>query len=99
MQNLGLFVANCVSTERDWRLHRSQADELHDVIGNHVTQGAGCIVVAAAGFDPDGFSYGDLHMIDVAAVPNWLEDSIGKPERQNVLDSFFTQIVINTIDL
>ena len=81
MQNLGLFVANCVSTERDWRLHRSQADELHDVIGNHVTQGPGGIVVTAAGFHTNGFSYGDLHVIDVAAVPNGLEDSVGKAER------------------
>ena len=81
MQNFGLFVANRVSTERDWRLHRSQADELHDVIGNHVAQGPGRIVVAAAGFHTDGFSYGDLHVIDVAAVPNGLEDSVGKAER------------------
>ena len=38
-------------------------------------------------------------MIDVAAVPNRLENSISEAERQNILYSFFPQIMIDTINL
>ena len=38
-------------------------------------------------------------MIDVAAVPDGLENPVGKAKSQNVLDSFFAQVMINAIDL
>ena len=38
-------------------------------------------------------------MIDVAAVPDRLEDSVGEAERQDVLHRFFAQIVVDAVDL
>ena len=38
-------------------------------------------------------------MIDVAAVPDGLEDSVGKTERQDVLHGLFAQVVIDAVDL
>ena len=99
MQYLGLFVAHRVRLKRNGRLHRGQADELHDVVGYHVTQGSRSIVVPAALFDADGFTDGNLHVIDIAPVPDRFKDSIGKAEGQNILDCFLAQIMIDTVNL
>ncbi len=57
------------------------------------------VVVAAALFDADGFGDGDLDVVDVAAVPDGLEDSVGEAKRQDVLDGFFAEVVIDAVDL
>jgi len=41
----------------------------------------------------------DGHMVNVAAVPDWLEKRIGKTERQHVLHRFLAQIVVNAENL
>ena len=99
VQDLGLLVAHRVRLEGNGRLHRGQADELHDVVGHHVAQRAGGIVVAAALFNPDGFAHRNLHVIDVAPVPDRLENSVGKAEGQNVLDRFLAQVMIDAVNL
>src|SRR5580700_4372145 len=38
-------------------------------------------------------------MIDVAAVPDGLKYPVGKAKRQNILDSFFAEIMINAVNL
>ena len=38
-------------------------------------------------------------MIDVAAVPDGLEDSVGEAECQNVLNRLFAEIMVDPIDL
>ena len=55
MKNLGLLIANRVRLERDGWLHRGQADELHDVIWNHVPESAGLIVIATPFLHSDRF--------------------------------------------
>ena len=99
MQNLGLLVAHRVRLEGNRRLHRGQADELHDVVGHHIAQRAGRIVVAAALFHAHGFAHGNLHMIDVAPVPDRFENPIGKAKGQNVLHRFFAQVVVDAVNL
>src|SRR5262249_55114492 len=37
MQHLRLFVAYRIGCEGDGRLHRSESNQLHDVVGHHVT--------------------------------------------------------------
>ena len=99
MQDLGLFVANRVRLERNRRFHRGEANKLHDVIGHHVAQGASCIVIIAALFDADGFGNRNLHVVDVAAIPYRLENSVGEAEGQDILDRLFSQVVIDAVDL
>ena len=66
---------------------------------NHVAQGAGGFIEAAASLDAEGFCCGDLHMIDVVAVPERLEDAIAKTEDQEILHGVFAEIVVDAIDL
>ncbi len=57
------------------------------------------IVVAASLFHAHGFAHGNLHVIDVAPVPDRFENSVGEAEGQNVLDRFFAQVVIDAVNL
>src|SRR6476661_6241587 len=65
----------------------------------HVAQNAGFLVVLATPFDTHRFGGGDLHVRDVVAIPERLEDRIRKAEYENVLDALFTEVVIDAIDL
>ena len=59
----------------------------------------GLVVVAAALLDADGLGHGDLHVVDVAPIPDGLEDAVGEPERHQVLDGLLPEVVIDPIDL
>src|SRR5207253_11498920 len=69
------------------------------MIGHHVAQRTRRFVIATTLFDADFLSSGDLHAVDVAAIPNRLEDAVAEPENQNVLDSLFAEIVIDPVNL
>jgi hypothetical protein len=38
-------------------------------------------------------------VIDVVAVPDRLEQSVGEPQNENVLDRFLSEVVIDAIEL
>ena len=38
-------------------------------------------------------------MIDISAIPDRFEDAVGKTERHDVLDGFFSQVVIDAVNL
>ena len=97
--HLGLFAAHGVGAERCRRFHGNHGQQLDQVVGHHVAQGAGGVVEATPRLDTDGFRGGDLHMVDVVVVPERLEQPIGEPADQNVLHRFFAQVVVNTVDL
>src|ERR1700683_500772 len=98
-KHLGLFVANDVRVKGTGRLHGHQGDELEDVVGDHVAQGTRLIVIAATHFHTHLFGDGNLHMVNVAAIPGRLKNAIGKTQGQNVLDGFFPEIMVDPIDL
>ena len=65
----------------------------------HVAHHAGCVVVAAAAADVDFLGHGDLHVVDVVAVPDRLEDRVGKPQHEQVLHRFLAEVMIDAVDL
>src|SRR3974390_1236314 len=69
------------------------------MVRHHVAQCAGLLVEATATLNTYGFGHCDLYVVDMVAVPEWLEDAIGKAQHQNILDRFFAEEVINSIDL
>ncbi len=44
-QDFRLLVVHGVRVERDGRLHRGERDQLEDVVGHHVAQGARRLIV------------------------------------------------------
>src|SRR5262245_38668879 len=69
------------------------------MILNHVAQHPSGVVVAAAAFDPDRLGVGDLHVIDIPAVPYRLEYSVGKTKDQKVLNRLFPEVMVDAVDL
>ena len=65
----------------------------------HVAQCASLLVERAAAFDAKGFSHGDLHVVNVVTFPDRLEDAVGEPEDQEILNGFLAQVVIDAEDL
>ncbi len=99
MQDFSLLVAHRVRLERNWRFHRGQSDELHDMVRHHVAQGARPIVVAAAFLHAYGFGDRNLYVVNVAAIPDRLENPVRETERQDVLNRFFSEVVIDAVNL
>ena len=66
---------------------------------DHVAQHAGLVVVAAALADVDFLGHGDLHVVDVVAVPHRLENRVGEPQHEQVLHRLFAEIVVDAVDL
>ena len=72
---------------------------MHDVIRHHIPQGACIVEISAAQFDANGLGIRDLNVIDVAPVPDGLEDGIVEAKNHDVLHRLFTQVMIDAIDL
>src|ERR1051325_3632448 len=99
LQNLGLFSANCIGVEGYRRLHRGERQKLEQMIRHHVAQRAGGVIIAAAVLDADRFRGRDLNMVNVAAVPDRLEDAVAEPENHDVLDRLLAKVMVDAIDL
>ncbi len=97
-QNLDLFAANRFGIEAHRGFHRHQAEQLQQVILQHVAHGAGMVVIAAALLDAEGLGHRDLYMIDMAAAPDWFEQSVGKTQRHEVLHGFLAEVVVDPIN-
>ena len=99
LPDLELFAAHAFGLEAGGRLERDQRQQLHHVVLHHVAQRAGLLVERAAAFDAEGFGHGNLHVVDVVAVPDGLEDAVGEAEDQQVLHRLLAQVVVDAEDL
>ena len=59
----------------------------------------GRVVVAAAPLHAELLGHRDLHVVDVAPVPDRLEDAVGEAEDQDVLDRLLAEVVVDAVDL
>ncbi len=64
-----------------------------------VARRPGLLVERAAVLDADRLGHRDLHVVDVAPVPERLEDAVAEPEDQQVPDGLLAQVVVDAIDL
>ena len=69
------------------------------MVGHHVPQSARFFVVVAALLDTQILRHGDFHVVDIAAIPDRLKDSVTETKHQNVLNRLLSQIVIDAVDL
>ncbi len=65
------------------------------MILHHVAKRADAVVIIDPTFQSDRFGNGNLDVVDVCRVPQWLENQIGEAQRQQVLDGFFAQIMVD----
>ena len=66
---------------------------------HHVAIGADRLVEAGPLAEAQRFRHVDLHVVDEVAVPDRLEQSVGKAEREDVLRRLLAQEVIDAEDL
>ncbi len=66
---------------------------------DEVAQRARVVVVARATADPDVLGGGDLHVVDVVAVPHRLKQRVGEAHRHQVLDRLLAQVMVDAKDL
>ena len=65
---------------------------------DHVANGAGFIVESAASLHSEFLRHGDLHALDVVAIPERLHEGVGKPENDHVVHRPLAEIVVNAKD-
>ena len=58
------------------RLHRHQRQHLEQVVLDDVADDAGLLVEGGAVLDAQRLGHGQLHVVDVAVVPDRLEDRV-----------------------
>ena len=69
------------------------------MVRHHVAQRAGRIVIAAAASDGERFRDRDLHVVDVIAIPDRLEQSVGEAQHQDVLHRLLAEIMVDAENL
>ena len=94
-QHLDLLVAHDGGVEVGRRLHGGQGQKLQHVVLHHVAQRAGLVVEPEPPFHAHGLGDGDLHMVDAAGVPQRLEEGVGEPQGDQVLDRLLAQVVVD----
>ena len=81
------------------RLHRGDRDHLHQVVDHHIAESTDGIVEVAAVSDPEVFRHGDLHGLDVVAVPYRFEPRVREPQVQDLFETHLADVVVDTEQL
>ena len=68
------------------------------MILDHVADRAGLIVESAAALDAEVFRHGDLHALDVVAVPERLQERVGEAEDEHVVHRPLAEVVVDAED-
>ena len=98
-EHLVLLLADRAGLQRSWRFHRHEREHLEQVRHHHVSVRAGRFIERDALIERQRLRHVDLHMVDVIAVPDRLEQSVGESEGKNVLRRFLAEEVVDPEDL
>ena len=85
--------------ERRRRLHRHERQHLEQVGDDHVAVRAGRLVEPDALLERQRLGHVDLHVVDVVAVPDRLEQAVGEAEGEDVLRRLLAEEVVDAEDL
>ena len=69
------------------------------MILDHVSQAAALFIITGAGTHAAILGHSNLHAFDEVSVPQRLENLVGEPHCQDVLDGFLAQVVVDAKDL
>ena len=65
---------------------------------HHVADRSGLVVIFAAPFDAERLGHRDLHMVDMGAVPQRLEQNVGEAQGHQVLHRLLAEVVVDAED-
>ncbi len=66
---------------------------------DHIPEGAGLVIEAGPTLNSQAFSHGNLDALHQIAVPEGLEDGVGEPKDQEILNGFLAQVMVDAVDL
>src|SRR5262245_63469534 len=89
------FVPKRFTIGSNRRLHRQVNQDLKQMVLNHVADGAGLIIERPPALNSEVFRHGDLHALDLIAVPERLEERIREAEEHHIVYWSFSQIMID----
>src|SRR5207245_9404500 len=93
--HLHLIAAARLLVDRGRRLHLDERQELKDMVLDDVAHRPGLLVIAGPLLDPDRLRHRDLHVVDVLAVPDRLEDPVRETQDEDVLDGLLAQVMVD----
>ena len=99
VEDLGGLLAQVPGIQKGRRLHGHEPENLEQVGDEHIPVGAGLVVEVRAPFNREGLGHVDLHVADVLAVPDRLEQPVGEPQGQDVVDRLLAEEVVDPEDL
>jgi hypothetical protein len=79
------------------RLHGEVAEDLEEVILDHIANCTRHIVKSTSALDPKILRHGDLDGFNVFPVPNRLKQGVDKSEKYQVVDRPFAKVVVDSI--
>ena len=68
------------------------------MILDHVADGAGPVVKGAPALDAEALRHGDLHALDMVAVPDGLQESVREAEEEHVVHRPLAEVVVDAED-
>ena len=99
LEHFQFFVAHGGGIKRSRRLNGYQRGQLKNVALNHVAESARRFIKTAAALDTERFRRGDLHVIDIIAVPERLENPVAEAQNEKVLHGVLTKVMVDAVDL
>ena len=99
LQHFHFGVTDAVRRQIRRRRHGNHAQNLQQVVLDHVAHLTCLVKVTPATFNPHLFRHGDFHVVDSAVVPVIYKQGVSKTQRQQVQHRLFTEIMVDTVDL
>src|SRR6185437_1590527 len=90
-----LFIADGVAVEPGGHLHGQKSYDLKHVVFYHVADRTSLVVKLATTLNAKLFRHRDLDTLDVVAVPDRLQKTIGEAKNQQIEDRLFTKVVVD----
>jgi hypothetical protein len=89
LQHLRPFVPDRLAVQLDRWLHGQAAEDLEEMVLDHVTDRAGRVVEGTASLDAEVLGHRDLDAVDVAPVPEGLDQCVGETEEEHAVHAGF----------
>ena len=93
-----LLVADPFLIVQVGRFHREESHHLQQVVLHDIANGAGLFVEPPPSLETEPFRHGDLHALDVMAVPHRLQEGVREAEEQEILHRLLAEIMVDAED-
>src|SRR5262245_33972605 len=98
MKHLSFFVPNLFGFQNCRYFHRNEGENLRQMVLNHVAKRSSAIVVGGSTFDTELLGHRDLNVLDMVTIPQAFENRICESKDKKVLNGFFSEVMVDSID-